>query len=78
MKTHFKEGGSNEELIDNMVQLLENIVVLVRRVAPQYSGWAFSGLLTDGGTKKVPRPRTCHTYPAMMRLGTDIPYLKEI
>ena len=38
MKTHFKEGGINEELIDNMVQLLENIVVLVRRVAPQYSG----------------------------------------
>ena len=78
MKTHFKEGGINEESIDNMVQLLENIVVLVRRVAPQYSGWAFSGLLTDGGTKNVPLPRTWHTYPAMMRLGTDIPYLKEI
>ena len=31
-----------------------------------YSGWAFSGLLTDGGS-------FCHTYPTMMKLGTVIP-----
>ena len=33
-----------------------------------YSGWAFFGLLTDGG----------YIYPTMMILGTVIPYLKKI
>ena len=42
-----------------------------------YSKWAFSGLHTDGG-QKGPLPKTCHTYPAMMKLGTAIPYLNKI
>ena len=25
-----------------------------------------------------PLPKICHTYPAMMKLGTVIPYLKKI
>ena len=33
----------------------------------------FSGLLTDGGLLKIG-----HTYPTMMKLGTDIPYLRKI
>ena len=61
-----------------MVQLSENIVVFVRRLTLQYSGWTFLGLLTDGVTKKAPLPRICHTYPAMMKLDTVIPYLKRI
>ena len=27
--------------------------------------------------KKAPLPKICHTYPAMMKLGTVIPYLKK-
>ena len=30
------------------------------------------------GDKKVPFPKICHTYPAMMKLGTVIPYLMKI
>ena len=26
----------------------------------------------------LPLPKICHTYPAMMKLGTGIPYLKKI
>ena len=35
-------------------------------------GWDFSGMLTDGGAKKVREgvPNICHTYPTMMKLGT--------
>ena len=31
-----------------------------------------------GGGEKVSLPKTCHTYPTMMKLGTGIPYLKKI
>ena len=31
-----------------------------------------------GGVKRPPFPKICHTYPTMMKLGTVIPYLKEI
>ena len=30
------------------------------------------------GGKKAPLPKICHRYPAMMKLGTVIPYLKKI
>ena len=44
-----------------------------------YSGWAFSRLLTDGGVwQKGLLPKICHTYPAMMKLGAVIHYLKKI
>ena len=35
-----------------------------------YSGWAFLGLLTDGGEggKKALLPRICDIYPTMMKL----------
>ena len=45
------------------------------------SKWAFSGLLTDGegrGAKRLPLPKIPHKYPAMIKLGTVIPYLKKI
>ena len=32
----------------------------------------------DGGGKGFPLPKICHTYPAMMKLGTVIPYLRRI
>ena len=38
----------------------------------------FLGLLMNGGGKKSPLPKICQTYPAMMKLGTVIPYLKKI
>ena len=51
----------------------------LQRCSWPYSGWAFPGLLTDGGwTKKASLPKICHTYPTMMKLGTVIPYLKKI
>ena len=28
--------------------------------------------------KKAPIPKICHTYPAVIKLGTVIPYLKKI
>ena len=31
-----------------------------------------------GGKKGPPIPKICHTYPTMKKLGTVIPYLKEI
>ena len=31
-----------------------------------------------GGPKRTPIPKICHTNPAMMKLGTIIPDLKEI
>ena len=43
-----------------------------------YSGWAFTGLLTDSGGKGLPLPKICHTDPTMVKLGTVIPYLKKI
>ena len=40
------------------------------------SGWAFSEMLPDGGSKKATLPKICHTYPTLIKLGT--PYLKMI
>ena len=35
--------------------------------------------MDEGGTKKHPAlSKICHTYPAMMKLGTVILYLKKI
>ena len=31
-----------------------------------------------GGGKKGPLPKICHTFPAVMKLGTVIPYPKKI
>ena len=44
-----------------------------------YSGWVFSGLLTDmGGGGRQKAPKICDIYPTMMKLGSVIPYLKNI
>ena len=45
-----------------------------------YSGWTFLGLFTDEGwgSKRTSLPKLCHTYTAMMKIGTVIPYLKRI
>ena len=37
--------------------------------------WEFTSCLI---TMSPPLPKSCHTYPTMMKLGTLIPYLKEI
>ena len=37
----------------------------------------FGGCSKMAGAKKVPLPKICHTYPANMKLGTVIPYLKK-
>ena len=42
-----------------------------------YSGWAFSGLLANGGPKS-PLPKMCHTYPTMKKIGTVIPHINKI
>ena len=33
------------------------------------NGWEGGG----GGGKKAPLPKICHTYPAIMKLGTVVP-----
>ena len=41
------------------------------------SGWAFLRLLR----KKPPSPallKICHTYPTVIKSGTDIPYLEKL
>ena len=38
----------------------------------------FRGCSRMGEGKKAPLPKTCHTYPTMMKLGTVIPYPKKI
>ena len=37
-----------------------------------------SNSYADGGGRKTPLPKICHTYPTKMKLGTVIPYLKKI
>ena len=32
----------------------------------------------EGGLKRLPLPKICHTYPTMMKLGSIIPYPKKI
>ena len=39
---------------------------------------AAHGLGGRGGAKRLPLPKICHTYPTVMKLGTVIPYPKEI
>ena len=34
--------------------------------------------LGEGGAKRPPLPKICHTYPKMMKLDTVIPYLENI
>ena len=41
-----------------------------------YSGWTFLGCLRTGGAKRPPLPKTCHTHPTMMKLGTLLSYQK--
>ena len=77
MKTHFKEGDINEELIDKMVQLSGKYYSFGKlyysfRLTLQYSRWAFSGLLTDGVTKKALLSTIFHTSLAMIKLGTVV------
>ena len=44
-----------------------------------YFGTAYGCGWGEGWTKKsLSLNKTCHTYPAMMKLGTVIPYLKKI
>ena len=45
------------------------------RSTEPYSGWAFSGLFMDGrrgGGGKKTLPEIYHTYPIIMKLGTNI------
>ena len=52
------------------------------------SKWSFNSIqdrlfrgcsrMAGVGQKGPPLPTICHTYPVMMKLGTVIPYLKEI
>ena len=43
-----------------------------------FFGAAHGGEGGGGGCKKASLPKICHTHPAIMRLGTVIPYLKKI
>ena len=49
--------------------------VFITYLHKPYSRWAFSGMLTDGGSLRL--PKTCHKNPAMMKLGIVVPSLKK-
>ena len=53
-----------------VIYSLYTILILLRR-------GLFSGLHMDCGTKKVPIPKICLTYPTVMTLGTTISYPKK-
>ena len=38
----------------------------------------FRGCSRMGGGKEAPLPKICHTYPAIMKISTVLPYLKKI
>ena len=40
--------------------------------------WGYLRMRWRGGGKRPPLPKICRTYPAMMKLGTAIPYPKKI
>ena len=63
-----------------MLKFGKDLLLMKNMQVQPYSGWNFLGLLTDvgGGDKKAPLPKICHTYPTMMKLGTVIPYPKNI
>ena len=64
---HFKTPPTTVNVLNNSIQ------------CKPCSGWAFLGLLTDGGQKAPPPlPKICHKYHLMMKLGTVILYLKVI
>ena len=54
---------------------------VLKRVHPKqgqpYLEWAFLGLLTDKGAKMHHFPKTCHTYPKMMKLSRFVLCLKK-
>ena len=58
----------------NCLSVFDHFVELV--LNPIQDG-PFRGCSRMGG-KKVPHPKICHTYPAIMKLGIIIPYLKKI
>ena len=85
-KDHFKEDLGND-LKNNSIIEIPTFYNNVKKASIKRKIWkfnpiqAFSILLTDGVrgvTKTPPIPKICHTYPAMMKLGTVIPYLKKI
>ena len=62
---------------NSCVKFYTFFIFLIFLLFEPYSGWAFSGLLTDGGAKRPPLPKICQTYPTMMKLGKVILYLKR-
>ena len=68
--------GENSWRIPSSDFTLVQPIFRVTNIWP-YSGWVFSGLLTDGQARKAPIPKFYHTYPTMMKLDTVIPYLKK-
>ena len=52
-------------------------IVILFYFNPIHNGH-FRGCSRMGGPKRPPLPKICHTYPAIIKLGTVIPYLKRI
>ena len=50
---------------------------LSKNINPIQDG-LFRGCSRMGGSKKGSLPKTCHKYPAVMKLGTFIPNTKKI
>ena len=59
----------------NEFLVLKNVFLMLFRM--DFFG-ASHRWVEEGGAKGSPLPKICHTYPAMMKLGTVIPYLRRI
>ena len=72
----------NRTMVDFYVELLrdvfQNLEGAENFINPIQEGLFRGCSRLGGGCKKDPLPKICHTYAAMLKLGTVIPYLKKI
>ena len=67
----FYSFQSYHEVVMHLFNLLAKSCTRFWKYSLPYSGWTFSGLLTNGGgggAKKPPLLKICHTHPTMMKL----------
>ena len=62
----------------HMTRFLEKLKYQVSGLNPIQHGLFWGCSRIGGPTSPSPHPKICHTYPTMVKLGTDIPYLEMI
>ena len=67
-----------DKLLFSIRRVNQSIKKIFLKVLNPIQDGLFRGCSRMGGDKKAPLPKIHHTYSAMMKLGTVIPYLKKI